>query len=215
MCSGSAASLGITGSLQRKPNGLCDDRKCPHSTFKLAMKNCVRCSYALRGLPACHVCPECGLAYDELSEIWRTKYNTRLIGALALASLGWLWLVFFSSNALRVSPLPPTLLMLVNLGFAAIFVLVLYRFWRLYRGGQFVATMPTGLFIREERPELEVIAWSNISRAAVKASPLGAVIFMKKEKTVRDIVGPFRKRSEAEDFVRHVEARLAALATEP
>ena len=33
---------------------------------------CPRCDYSLRGLPANHACPECGLRFDEQCELYRT-----------------------------------------------------------------------------------------------------------------------------------------------
>jgi predicted RNA-binding Zn-ribbon protein involved in translation (DUF1610 family) len=184
------------------------------SHANLIMKSCVQCGYSLRGLSARHECPECGLPFDERSQTWRTRYNKRLIVTLALISLGWLLMTWSFSTGLRRSPLPPPLLILLHLGFAALFLFLLYRFWRLYRGG-FVATMPTGLYLRTDQSNTQVIEWSNISRAAVIPSPLGVVLFLKREKTTRNIVGPFRKREDAEDFVRHVEARLASAGAEP
>ena len=58
------------------------------------MKQCARCQYDLRSLPEEHVCPECGLQYDEhvqvyvLRPLWR-EYRT--IGyAFLLLALMWL-----------------------------------------------------------------------------------------------------------------------------
>jgi len=35
------------------------------------LERCPRCDYDLQGLPQEHRCPECGLAYDTASRVWR------------------------------------------------------------------------------------------------------------------------------------------------
>lgn len=80
----------------------------------LALHECPQCAYDLRGLPRRHVCPECGLVYDEtmfvvhawtkdefqlpetqllLAKTWRERIWPMLrcgVGVAYLALLGWI-----------------------------------------------------------------------------------------------------------------------------
>lgn len=80
----------------------------------LALHECPQCAYDLRGLPRRHVCPECGLVYDEtmfvvhawtkdeyqlpetqllLAKTWRARIWPMLrcgVGVAYLAILGWI-----------------------------------------------------------------------------------------------------------------------------
>lgn len=59
--------------------------------------HCVRCGYSLRGLPANHACPECGLRFDERCELYRVKDPKQV---------AILWLVIFGGDWVSLRNLP-------------------------------------------------------------------------------------------------------------
>lgn len=63
------------------------------------------------------------------------------------------------------------------------------------------AVAPEKLIWRVDSTGDHTVLWSNVSRVAVKPSPVGIVVFLKREKSVIDIVGPFKNKEEAEQFV--------------
>lgn len=92
--------------------------------------------------------------------------------------------------------------------FISLFAWTVYKLWRLYRQGQFVAVLPDGLLLKDKDPSGEFVCWHNIGRADVQASPVGAVVFIKDIKMVRTIVGPFLRIEDAEAFVVEVTRRI-------
>lgn len=155
-----------------------------------------------------HRCPECGLAFDEQSQIWQTRHRWAII----VTALGSMWLMYHV-NVLRYIPDSESAGgMFIQYFFSILFMVIafvlLYRYAYLFWKGQFAAVLPHGLFLRLDKPDVEIIAWDNISRVTQKSSPVGAVIFLKKEKLVRDIVGVFRNPDQAQAFVQCVEERI-------
>lgn len=64
---------------------------------------CPRCRYDLDGLPCPHRCPECGLAYDEMTHVWSYQpMNTRAWAAtvflIALAGITAMFVVDDSTS---------------------------------------------------------------------------------------------------------------------
>ncbi len=59
------------------------------------LSKCPQCNYSLTGLPTNHVCPECGLEYDELTVCIKPSMSRRHVGNLwagtALAAIVWWW----------------------------------------------------------------------------------------------------------------------------
>ena len=59
------------------------------------LKSCVQCGYSLKGLPGNHACPECGLRFDERSQVWRKSPGIVVFAAMFgfLGSIGaWIQL---------------------------------------------------------------------------------------------------------------------------
>jgi hypothetical protein len=100
---------------------------------------------------------------------------------------------------------------LMLLGMGAAFVVMVIKLIVFYRRGRLVATLPDGLWLRLDRPDSTVIPWDNISRVAFRPGfrKPGAVVFLRKERTVRDVVGVFRNRADAERFVEAATSYVA------
>lgn len=172
---------------------------------------CLKCGYSLRGLPASHHCPECGLPFDERSFVWTLRHRKR-IGAGLAATLFYLYAVslFLNLGSLLLRSAGDAFRMIPVIGFGLLMVYLARKYILIWWRGYLAATMPTGLYLRVDSANLEFIPWTSISRAAIKPSAFGAVIFLKHEKLVRDIVGPFRNREEAAAFVEVVSERIAS-----
>ena len=56
---------------------------------------CPRCDYDLQGLPAAHVCPECGFEYDSNTRVWRDVSWRRRINRCLSIVLSVLALLLF------------------------------------------------------------------------------------------------------------------------
>jgi len=172
----------------------------------LQLTSCPRCSYKLRGLPEKHRCPECGLGYDENSGIWRRHPRWR---ELFWPALIYVYVFSTSLGAFQTTPRYITILILLcSAGWA---IYIVYNFLILIRDGRFAAVLPDELMLRLDKKDSISIPWGNITRVAVKPSPLGAVIFLKKEREVKDILGVFSKRAEAEMFVKCASVQISKL----
>ncbi|MBN2445456.1 MAG: hypothetical protein JXO22_01925, partial [Phycisphaerae bacterium] len=128
------------------------------------LTNCPRCNYSLRGLPARHTCPECGLAYDEESRVWRPRHPwTVHIGALGIALL----LLPMGSAVLphlMNGLLPPAW---PSVGGASVLigaVVVFVGICSANSRGRCVAVMPDGLFVRTVETE-RLVDWADIKGA--------------------------------------------------
>jgi predicted RNA-binding Zn-ribbon protein involved in translation (DUF1610 family) len=191
------------------------DKPAPAPVFK----KCVRCGYSLRGLPANHACPECGLRFDERCALYRVTNPRQLMV---------FWLMIFGGGWVALKHLPH----IANLGNASAWDIVgalaglvwiicvpiaVWFFVRHYRRGFEVAITSDGLIVRLPGFSDELIPWRDIGGASIKDRPAGkpqvaSVVLKSKNKTV-DIGGVanvFPTRADVEQFVRHVTERLDA-----
>lgn len=102
-------------------------------TTNEAEAKCPKCGYDLRGLPAAHVCPECGDAYDIFRRIVRLDYGRgwRGFSIVAVILLGiYASAIWEHWDVTSVTGLMPILL---PLAFVPIFYLVRVLFWNPYR----------------------------------------------------------------------------------
>jgi hypothetical protein len=60
-----------------------------------------------------------------------------------------------------------------------------------------------------EQPTPQRIPWTDLSRATVTPGFIGATLFLKHKKSVRDILGVFKTREDAARFVDQVNDRIA------
>jgi hypothetical protein len=126
------------------------------------LERCPQCSYSLSGLPTKHACPECGLRYDERSEVWRAQWD-RYGRSYALA------IIIPSCTFIPVG--------LVQFGlddsFGSLFFAVLlfgllvglFIHMRIGQGRPRMAVLPDGLFILSLIGKPRLIPWSQIADA--------------------------------------------------
>jgi predicted RNA-binding Zn-ribbon protein involved in translation (DUF1610 family) len=179
--------------------------------------HCARCGYSLRGLPAKHACPECGLRFDERCELYRAK-NPKQVAVLWLVILGGGW------PSLRNVP------HLANLGGATAWEMVgalaaalwivlaaagLWFFVRRYRRGFRVAVTTDGLVVDLPAIQQGLVPWENIADATVQDRPpdkpqVVTVTLRERRKTLNlgGIANVFPTPTDAERFTRQVQERM-------
>lgn len=162
---------------------------------------CPRCGYSLYGLPANHACPECGLRYDDLSLLFRRRPDYRILLNLSGIAMGSVLVWQELSAIIRDGTGRTSWSGLFVIGYFVAIVFLAQYIWRLFRRGRLVAVLPEGLLFRWDRPAMEWVPWSNISRVVVGPGRLGVVIFLRRERTTRELWGVFRSRDEAERLV--------------
>ena len=189
------------------------DQPAAHSVFK----KCARCEYSLRGLPANHVCPECGLAFDERCELYRAT-NPKQILFLWAAIFGGGWVVlrnlphvgnFAAASAWEKVGALAGVVWIVCVPIAVWFVV------RSYRRGFEVAVTSDGLIVRLPGFSDDLIPWRDIGGASIKDRPAGkpqvASVILKGGRKNLDIGGVnnvFPKRADVERFVEQVNLRV-------
>lgn len=171
---------------------------------------CPRCGYALRGLPADHACPECGLRYDHECEMYRAVKPIPVF-----ASMGGLFAVFGLVNVFRGFPSWPIEWQIITILLGALCIAVIVfavrRLRALNRQGRYVAVTGDGLLIRMQSLDPEFIPWTNITRASAHSRSRIATIFIKDKKLVRHIGGVFAKQQDADRFVGQIQDRVRAV----
>ncbi len=169
------------------------------------LKSCVQCGYSLKGLPGNHACPECGLRFDERSQVWR-KGPGIVVFVGMLGYLGSIGALIQMPRAFGgFSNVIKAVVVLGVVVYVTSFLWLAWFCWRRFRQDDFVATLPDGVYSRIARFRPTLTPWSDISR--VTAAPGHAAIVLK-DKSVRNILGVFRGREEVVRFVAAVEARI-------
>ncbi len=185
--------------------------------FAPVFKKCVRCGYSLRGLPANHICPECGLRFDERCALYRVTNPRQLLA---------FWLMILGGGWVGLKNLPH----LTNLAGASawdtvgalagalwvVFVAAgIWFFVRRYRRGFKVAITSDGLILRLPGFSDDLIPWRDIGGASIKERPAGkpqvASVFLRStNKTVEigGVANMFPKRAAVERFVQEVNERV-------
>jgi len=193
------------------------------AAFAPVFKKCARCGYSLRGLPADHACPECGLRFDRRCALFRVTNPKQLLVC---------WVMIFSGGWVTVRNLPH----LANLAgasasekvgaFAGVLwvVFVVAGLWYLagrYRRGLEVAVTGDGLIVRLPGFNDDVIPWSDIGRASIMELPeekpqIASVFIKSKNKTVQigGVANVFPKHKDVERFVAEVNDRVDAAGAE-
>lgn len=186
-------------------------------------KKCPRCGYSLRGLPAEHVCPECGLGFDEECELYRAT-NPRQILLVWIAIFGSGWVAL---RNLRHLTTLATASMWDKIGvFAALawFPFVGSATWllvRRYRRGFEVAVTSDGLLVHLPGFHDGVIPWESIVAASVKGRPddraqVASVVRNGEHRNLElgGVNNVFPTRADVERFVEQVNTRARAAYSE-
>lgn len=180
---------------------------------------CPRCRYNLRGLPAKHACPECGLHFDPGCAIFPV-HNPRQVLLVWAAILGGGWISLKKlPHVINASQSSFSDLFVGFAGLVWLTLALIGAFWfaRRYRQGFLVAIASDGLILRLPNTPTDLIPWSQIN--SVQRKPLPAT----KPQVVRIYLEPRNKRldlggvanvfptpAEAEQFVKTVQSRLQA-----
>jgi hypothetical protein len=133
-----------------------------------ALDRCPVCNYSLRGLPAAHRCPECGLEYDEHSIIWYPPRRRRWYAAFfALVSLGITGAgiegIFLFEGT--------TADFWIGMGAVAFGILGFVLAVRGFLTRPFVAVVPLGVIVRMRAQAVEVIPWDQAGSLEVRERP--------------------------------------------
>ena len=179
--------------------------------------NCVRCGYSLRGLPANHFCPECGLRFDERCVLFRATNTKRFVAFWILVfSGGWTYVryvprLFNLSNQSSLDKFTAILSMFLLLFMVWLAVFMVKQF----RRGFVVAITTDGLMVLIPGYMTDLIPWSDIGGASVlhrrEGKPQVASLHLKSKKMYVDIGGManvFPMRADVELFVRLVNERV-------
>ncbi len=185
--------------------------------FVPVFKKCVRCGYSLRGLPADHGCPECGLRFDERCALYRVT-NPRQVLAIWLMILGggWVSLKYLPHLAnLAGASAWDTVGALTGVLWVVFVAAAVWFFVRRYRRGFQVAITGDGLILRLPGFSDDLMPWRDIGGASIKERPAGkpqvASVFLKSTNKTMEIGGVanvFPKRAAVERFVGEVNERV-------
>lgn len=183
-----------------------------------SLRRCPRCLFSLRGLPANHACPECGLRYDEQCKLYTVANPQQvLIVWMAIFASGWIVLKnlpkvpdFFTLSTGDQIETAAAVLWIV-------FVALMFRFMiKRYRQGYEVALTAEGLIIRLPAIDDKLIRWERVADIEVKSVPgrqRDSVLLTLSDPHKRVPIGGlakvFSSREEMEEFVARVQARRA------
>ncbi len=190
-----------------------DTQPASHPVFT----RCVRCKYALHGLPAEHACPECGLRFDERCALFPVT-NTKQVLAVwvAIFTGGWVSLEHLPGvvNFAVLSAWRKTgvLAALVWFPLAIIGVTMLIRS---YRRGFKVAITTDGLIVHLPGFSTDLISWNTVGGVSVKQVRKGkpqiaTLRFANGRKSVNigGVCNVFPTRADVDRFAQHVAARI-------
>lgn len=137
------------------------------ATTKPPFDRCPRCDYPLRGLPANHACPECGLRYDRTCARFAVESKWHAVGPVLL-TVGFV--LFFVAQLLQVltsgfhDPFDVAF-GLGGLALSAALVWYVRHFLQRARKGYLVAVLVDGLLLRLPGTSDQFIPWDRIECA--------------------------------------------------
>jgi len=170
---------------------------------------CPQCQYSLRGLPATHRCPECGLGFDAESLMWIAKYR----------GLHWRpdWRLLVAAPSSFVGPLLLFLICyfskydLMGIFIAVLnIVLGLHQTWqwydRRYRSLPFLALLPDGIWFRDGTNRVRSIEWESVGHAV--DDPITGLLIKNAKGYPAAVADVFSSRNDLQVAIRTITARL-------
>lgn len=190
----------------------------PRSTSRTrpVFRACVRCGYSLRGLPANHACPECGLRFDEGCALYRVT-NPKQVLASSIMILAGGWVSLKNLPHLANFAAASAWDKIGALAAALWIVFVIAGTWfivRRYRQGYEVAVTTDGLIIHLPALPDDLIPWADIARVELQPrapnKPQTARVHLSSGKTltIGGVANVFADAAIAEDFVTRLSQRL-------
>ena len=136
-------------------SGSAHDEQARSAAHRLG--KCPVCSYSLRGLPSTYRCPECGWPYDAQTRIWRPLKPKAIFGGL-IGFIGAIeGLVWFVVGA------PPIFGIAIFVGWLGPASYIGWRYYSIYKRGQFVCVGNDGILYRLLDTEAQLIRWKDIA----------------------------------------------------
>ncbi len=124
---------------------------------------CPVCGYGLLGLPAVHVCPECGVEYDPHCVVVRLKGRSRA----ASNAIGGLFLTVLFVGHLVAGTLPAREILPVAVLLGAMTIVAMYR-WAWHCGRERLLIIShAGVRLRHPNLSDEVVLWSRFGKARI------------------------------------------------
>lgn len=180
-------------------------------------KRCPRCAYALRGLPADHACPECGLRYDPESRVYRPKnpWAATIVMVVALFA-GWpsaknIPHIFDWDSA----SIFERVVAILGCVWLVVAVSGLIFVWRKFRRDPLVAIIPDGLFIALGSSTDQFVPWPEVRSAEVRPgrhNDKSQIVFVHRADGGKLALGGlpdiFPNRFTANEFVARINTRV-------
>lgn len=179
------------------------------------LKQCPHCDYPLAGLPAAHRCPECGLGYDEFSQLWCRSAGWRdLLDFLIVPAVFLLCVVDVSRMLLTgqtvsseyVAPL------LLIAAFSAYLAMSWPRMRSYLHRGTQVAALPSALHIagfQESGDSSRTLSWEDIDLSRSRRHTSSIWLFLRERNVPIEIRDVFADENEAAEFMATVEFHVA------
>ena len=191
-------------------SGSAHDEQARSAAHRLG--KCPVCSYSLRGLPSEYRCPECGFPYDSQTRVWRPLKPKAIFGGLFGFVAGSYGVVLFVLDSPRIGL--PVLVLWIGLA-----SYVSWRFYSIYKRGQFVCVGPDGIRYRLHKTEAQLILWKDI--AAIHRLGFGKLCRVERVGDQKHILlqDVFSSPADVVEFAdlanQRLTAHLKALASEP
>ncbi len=173
------------------------------------MKACLRCNYALDGLPQEHACPECGLRYGAGDAVWRDR-RPRRIWFVALGVFALYVLTFYALDARFGSGSAPWVRHLLMALGLTVFLLLAPSPSSLptLRRGRFIALTADGIVARLSSPTVRLLPWDGMVDFYVDALGKLATAEYADDFVPLHISGLFADGHELRAFEAAVRARI-------
>lgn len=128
---------------------------------EVLLQHCPRCAYRLRGLPALHPCPECGLEVDRRWTVFGGRSAT--LRSHWIADQASLLLVLLPATTIAtIAAFMAHVIWIVLLPAAVAVLLLLLMRWP---PRTFVALGPAGVYVYRKRGQVEQYAWPLVGKA--------------------------------------------------